>query len=131
MGKDDYYVIVAKILIFLYKKLKGKAETTIGEYIVPMTKDFPIDEDYLQYVIVKLFERGYVENVLITRAWGGEVISVDVSLERPSKSSASFNRDRIYRGYGAQSDQQAAGCAWCDPVQSGDAGDPDTQLVQI
>ena len=79
MAKDDYYVLVAKILIFLYKKLKGKAETTIGEYIVPMTKDFPIDEDYLQYVIVKLFERGYVEDVLITRARGGEVIRVDVS----------------------------------------------------
>ena len=51
MAKDDYYTIVAKILVFLYKKLQGKEKGSVKEYIIPMTKDFPISEEYFQYVI--------------------------------------------------------------------------------
>lgn len=82
MAKDDYYVIVAKILVFLYKRLKKKTTTAVETYIVPMTGDFPIDEEYLQYVIEKLLEKGYVERVLITHAWGGDIVGMNISKMR-------------------------------------------------
>ncbi len=77
MAKDDYYTLVAKILVFLYKKLKGKETRDIKEYILPMTKDFPVSEEYMQYVLEKMAEQGYVEKVVISRAWGGDIINLD------------------------------------------------------
>ena len=41
MAKDEYYVIVAKILVYLYAKLKGKNKTPAVEYIHAMSNDFP------------------------------------------------------------------------------------------
>lgn len=73
MAKDDYYVIVAKILVYLYKKLKGYKVDK--DYITPMTKDFPIEGDYLNEVIAMMCENGYVKGTII-RAWGGDVIMV-------------------------------------------------------
>ena len=40
MAKDDYHVIVAKILIYLYKKYKRKYIEL--NYIAPLTKDFRV-----------------------------------------------------------------------------------------
>lgn len=82
MAKDDYYTIAAKILIFLYKKLKGKETRENTEYIMPMTKDFPISEEYLQYVIEKMQEQGYIEKVVIVKAWGGDIVRFDYSKMR-------------------------------------------------
>ena len=52
MGKSDYYTIVAKVLVYLYKKYK---RINLDEdYIAPMTKDYqslkitPEGIDYLQ-----------------------------------------------------------------------------------
>lgn len=79
MAKDDYYTIVAKILIFLYKKLKGKEKRDVKEYILPMTKDFPIEEEYMKYVLEKMSEQGFVERVSIIKAWGGTIVNIDYS----------------------------------------------------
>ncbi len=49
MAKDDYYTIVAKILVYLYKKYKQK--DIEQNYILPMTKNFPIYEE--QHRIIK------------------------------------------------------------------------------
>ena len=46
MAKDDMPVLFCKILVHLYKVLKGKQEQD-KYYIQPFTKDFPISEDYL------------------------------------------------------------------------------------
>lgn len=77
MGRDDYYTIVAKILVFLYKKLKGKDKHDVKDYVLPMTKDFPISEDYMLYVLEKMTEQGFVENVFITKGMGGVVVNID------------------------------------------------------
>ncbi|MCH3961453.1 MAG: hypothetical protein LKF53_02040 [Solobacterium sp.] len=45
MGKDDYDVIVCKILTYLYAVLKNCRKRN-DDYLQPMTKDFPIDADY-------------------------------------------------------------------------------------
>lgn len=43
MSKDDYHVIVYKILIYLYECIKGK-KTFSFEYLQYGTKTFPIEE---------------------------------------------------------------------------------------
>ena len=53
MANDDMPVLFCKILIYLYKVLKGKQERD-EYYIQPFTKDFPISEDYLQTVLIEL-----------------------------------------------------------------------------
>ena len=78
MAKDDYFVIVGKILGFLYLRLKHKTKKGI-EYLQPMTKDFPIMQDYFEYVIRNLQNAGYIDGVTIIRAWGGDVIMMDVT----------------------------------------------------
>ena len=40
MAKDDYYTLVAKILVYLYKKYKQKEIEK--DYISPLTKDFSV-----------------------------------------------------------------------------------------
>lgn len=77
MAKDDYFVIVAKILVFLYKHLKGKAKEKIEEYIQPNTKDFPISEDYMFYVMRHMYEDGLVEGVYTRTTPDGEILEID------------------------------------------------------
>ncbi len=79
MARDDYFVVACKILVFLYKRLKDKEKRSPEEYIIPMSRDFPITEDYLKYVVEKLSERGYVEKASIIKEWGGEIVSMDIS----------------------------------------------------
>ena len=42
MAKNDYYTIVAKILVYLYRKYKGL--TSDSEKIIPMSDDYPVEE---------------------------------------------------------------------------------------
>lgn len=93
MAKDDYYVIVAKVLVFLYKRLKKRDTRAVEEYVQPLTEDFPIDGDYFQYVIEKLLERGYVERVSIVRAWGGDIVRMDVSKMRITPDGIDYLRE--------------------------------------
>lgn len=73
MVKDDMPVLFCKILIYLYKVLKGKKERD-EYYIQPFTKDFPISEDYLQTVLIELQEKGYIRNLDYKVAFGGDVV---------------------------------------------------------
>lgn len=93
MAKDEYYVIVCKILVFLYKKLKGKEQRLNVEYIAPLTKDFPIDEEYLWYVIEKMNEKGLVEKVTIIKAWGGDVVRIDYDKMRITPEGIDYLKD--------------------------------------
>ncbi len=78
MAKDDYFVIAAKILVYLYKRLMGK-EKLDDNYIAPMIKDFPISEEYLLRVIEMMSENEYIKEAVIVRAWGGGVAYYDLS----------------------------------------------------
>ena len=70
MGKTDYYTIVAKILVYLYKKYKRMDVET--DYISPMSKDFPISEEQLHETIVMMISQGFVTGIY-TKAWGGDI----------------------------------------------------------
>lgn len=93
MAKDDYYVIACKILIYLYRRLKKKVKITPEEYLIPLTKDFPIDEEYFLYVLEKMQEKSYIENVLFKRAWGGDIIAVDIDKIRITPDGIDYLRN--------------------------------------
>ena len=69
MAKDDMPVLFCKLLIYLYKVLKGKQERD-KYYIQPMTNDFPISETYLQPVLVELQGKGCIRNLHYKTAFG-------------------------------------------------------------
>ena len=80
MGKDDYFVLAAKILVYLYSKLKGKEKRDIS-YLSPKTKDFPIEEEYFEYVLLQLEKQGYIENLYVQKYWGGQIVKVTDELQ--------------------------------------------------
>lgn len=71
MAKDDYYTLVAQILVFLYKKLKGKATEKTEDFISPMTKDFPVSSEYLLYVLDEMKKHDLIQGITIVHTWGG------------------------------------------------------------
>nr|DAM53579.1 MAG TPA: YjcQ protein [Caudoviricetes sp.] len=74
MGKTDYYTIVAKILVYLYKKYKHM--DIESDYISPMTKDFPIPEEQLKETVLMMVKQGFITGNIV-RAWGGDVVLVE------------------------------------------------------
>lgn len=76
--KENYYTIVAKILIYLYAKIKGKNKRQPEEYLLANTKEFPIAEEYLKFVLSEMERHGYIQ-LKINRTWSGDVIKIDIS----------------------------------------------------
>lgn len=73
MPKDDYDVVVFKILTYLYACLKRKItfdERTFDEAICRNC----IHDMYFSDIIRMMKKDGYIENVTITRAWGNDYI---------------------------------------------------------
>lgn len=93
MAKDDYSVIIFKILAFLYRKLKKQTNILVENYILPLTSDFPIDEDYLNYVIEQLVNESYIDQVILTKAWGGDIVYLDISRARITPKGIEYLRD--------------------------------------
>lgn len=74
MAKNDYYVIVAKILVYLYKKYK--CIDVDEDYIRPMSEAFPIEEKQMFETIEMMATQGFITGTVI-KEWGGNVILVD------------------------------------------------------
>ena len=68
MAKDDYFVIVYKILSYLYKCLKNDDEVDV-EVFKPNSKLFIIKENYFNFILKSIIDNGlivgadYVTNV--------------------------------------------------------------------
>ena len=73
MAKDDYFVIVYKILAYLYQCLKDgeAAQEEILRRDGPLCR---INETYWLYILEHLQGSGYIEGLTFTKAWGGLVI---------------------------------------------------------
>lgn len=78
MAKDDYYVVVYKILAYLYVQLKN-GDVIDSKIISFDGKLFNIPERYWTYIIVHLYQDGYIENVMIKKPWGN--VSVIENIE--------------------------------------------------
>lgn len=69
MAKDDYFVMVYKLLRYLYQCLKEEC-TADWDIVCPNTKDFPVGEDYFAYLLTHLLADGYIEGIAEVRAIG-------------------------------------------------------------
>lgn len=69
MAKDDYFVIVYKILAYLYVQLKS-GQPVDGSMISAHGGLFDINEDYHAFIVSSLLDEGYISGVG-TKAWGG------------------------------------------------------------
>lgn len=77
MAKDDYHVIVYKILAYLYVQLKN------GESIEKncLTHDgvlFNINYQYWTYIMKNMLEQGYIQGITVTMPWGKDTIIEDL-----------------------------------------------------
>jgi hypothetical protein len=94
MGNDDYDVIVCKVLIYFYRKLKGKiSEDDLKYYLNPMTRQLPIQEDYLNAVLMDLIDQGFIADAKVTRAWGDDVIDINIDNARITMKGVDFLKE--------------------------------------
>lgn len=73
MAKDDYYVIVYKILVYLYAEFKGKEIFEQIRYDKAIGKK-NIDEEYLYRVYMMMSDEGYIGTLTSITAWGNDII---------------------------------------------------------
>ena len=69
MAKNDYHVIVYKILAYLYIQLKA------GEAIDPEIINYDgvlcnIPQSYWTYIMEALLNRGYIQGITVKNTWG-------------------------------------------------------------
>jgi hypothetical protein len=62
VARDDYHVIVYQILSYLYKQLKAGTEIDPAN-ISAGSPYYTINEKYWQYIILSLFEDGYIRGL--------------------------------------------------------------------
>ena len=82
MGKDDYFVIAYKILLYLYACMKRKIIFDYRTYNHAIGRD-SINPDYLTDIYIMMSEKGYISGVKTTGAWGD--ISILLSEEKDFK----------------------------------------------
>lgn len=73
MAKDDYDVIVFKILLYYYAVLKRKIlfeEITFDKVLSKSN----ICEEYFTEILLMMQEDGLIKNVIFKKAWGGDFI---------------------------------------------------------
>lgn len=70
MKKDDYFVIVYRILAYLYECMKA-GEPADLEYLKYGTEQFPINQIYWSTILENILEQGYVRGVSLASAVGG------------------------------------------------------------
>lgn len=71
MAKDDYFVIVYRILVYLYACLKAGQRPSL-EYLQPETHDFPVCPAYWQYIWRNIYKDGLVLGVRLVPILGEE-----------------------------------------------------------
>lgn len=91
MAKDDYDVLVFKILTYLYRKLKSSYVDDL--YLFPLTDDFPINEEYFLSILEDLSDKKYIKNLNIKKAWGGDYVSYDLSKLAITGDGITYLRD--------------------------------------
>ena len=73
MVKDDYDVIVFKVLLYYYAVLKRKIlfEKITFDKVIGIND---ISKEYFIEVLLMMQEDGYIKNLVVKKAWGGDYI---------------------------------------------------------
>lgn len=73
MAKDDYDVIIFKILVYLYALLKGKEIFDQDKYNKAISRK-SINEEYLIRIYKMMSDDGLIEELHFKKAWGQDLI---------------------------------------------------------
>lgn len=79
MARDDYFVIAAKILDYLYRCLK-QGVTPNPELLSPDA--LGINESYWSYIFSNLMKSGYVTGVIAKQLLGSDEVQVKIQYDR-------------------------------------------------
>lgn len=72
MAKDDYFVLVYKLLRYLYRCLKQGIPVD-WNLVSPSSRDFPVNQEYFTYLLSHLLEDGYIEGIAEVQKVGRSV----------------------------------------------------------
>lgn len=78
MAKNDYYVIVYKILAYLYSRLKSGLPIE-PEMLMYDGGMFQINRTYWVYIIQNMVDQGYIRGILNAEAGNGYYIKEQLS----------------------------------------------------
>ncbi len=73
IAKDDYDVVVFKLLVYFYACLKRVTVFKQAEFDL-ITKKAGVDERYLLDILRMMQDEGLIEGLAFTKAWGEELI---------------------------------------------------------
>lgn len=74
MAKDDYFVVVYKVLLYLYACFKRKVVFDIAVFLKSIKVD--ISESYFDNILRMMQKEGYIEGYKYKRVWGRDVIRI-------------------------------------------------------
>lgn len=77
MARDDYFVVVYKILAYLYDCLKSGKTPDIHNVLIAET--YGINESYFEYIITELLEEGYIKGISTFKVMGKTNLSIKIT----------------------------------------------------
>ena len=80
MAKDDYFVLVCKVLCYLYDCLKSGKTVDIN-YLDNSNKQFAVNDSYWEYIISTMAEEGLIRNVIVTEYDDELMLQYDDSIQ--------------------------------------------------
>ena len=77
MARDDYFVIVYKILTYLYECLKTGQDVDIHSILIAET--YGIEKSYFEYILAELYEEGYIDGIVVIPMMGAKRKGVKIT----------------------------------------------------
>jgi hypothetical protein len=93
MAKDDYYVLVYRILTYLYNQLKAGEPVDVSK-LTPEWLGIP--RSYFEFIFETLSEEGYVRDVAFDDMMDGRTMSEDIKIS-PAGISFLHNNSTIQK----------------------------------
>ncbi len=76
MARDDYFVIAYKILTYLYECLKTGEDI---DMFILTPETYGIEESYFNYILIQLYEEGYIEGISVVAIMGAKRKGVKIT----------------------------------------------------
>ena len=111
MAKDDYHVIVCKILLYLYNCLKGRIAFDTKELNAIVDKS-GINENYWNYILYHIASEGLIEGLCYTKTMSQKVIITnDLSCCQISPKGIEYLQENSSMGRAKEFIKEAGGLA--------------------
>ena len=93
MAKDDYDVVLFKILTYLYGCMKRKYSFDIHAFYAVISKQ-NVNDEYLSDILLMATNEGLIEGLVFAKAWGrNSIIANDLSDMRITSAGIRYLND--------------------------------------